>query len=247
MSDLVESVNVVLPIKILGIDLSLTNSACAMLIVTAAIICVLMLCTRKLEVKPRKAQFFVEKLFYFIGSIVGQKLKNQSIAFFPYILTLFLFIAFGNIFGVFPFGFSFTSQFIVTITMACLIFICSIIIGVANYGVHYFEHFCPSELPGYIKPLFVVIELMSFLFRPISLGIRLFANMFSGHIMLKIIAGFAVTLSTTSFPSVAILPIIIDVLLDIFKLVVCVLQSYVFVVLSCEYLSESCTIGHSKL
>ena len=247
MSELVEDIRVLLPLKIFGIDISLTNSACAMLIVTTIVACVLLFCTRKLEIKPTKAQFLIEKLFYFIGSIVGTKLKNQSVTFFPYILALFLFILFGNIFGLFPFAFSFTSQLLVTISMASIVFITSVVLGLANYGIGYFRHFCPSGLPVYIRPLFVVIELMSFLFRPVSLGTRLFANMFSGHIMLGIIAGFAVTMSSIPLlSSVAIVPIAINVLLDIFKLIVCVLQSYVFIVLSCEYLAESCAVEHSN-
>ena len=235
-------VSVIMPIKLFGLDFSITNSALAMVFVTASIIVLLLFCTKKVNIKPNKAQVIIEQLFFFVGNIVGSKLKSHSVALFPYMMALFLFILFGNVFGLFPFAFSFTSQIVITIAMASAVFLASIILGFVNHGIHYLRHFCPKEIPIYIAPFFVIIELMSFLFRPISLGIRLFANMFSGHIMLEIVAGAAVAAAASASPfieSLSIVPIAINVLLDIFKLIVCVLQSYVFVVLSCEYLSES--------
>jgi F-type H+-transporting ATPase subunit a len=129
---------------------------------------------------------------------------------------------------------------IVTIGMACIVFVISIIIGIYCNGLHYFRHFCPKGLPSYIIPFFVVVELISFIFRPISLGIRLFANIVAGHVMIKIIAGFAVSfVSTVTWSGIAIVPVAFNVLLNVFKLAVCILQAYVFVVLSCMYLAES--------
>jgi F-type H+-transporting ATPase subunit a len=128
--------------------------------------------------------------------------------------------------------------------MAAAVFLSSILIGLRNQGFGYFRHFCPSGIPGYLAPFFIVIELMSFFFRPISLGIRLFANMVAGHIMIKVIAGFAVSIAGITFISYfAAIPVIINVLLNIFKLAVCMLQAYVFVVLSCMYLSESLEVS----
>jgi F-type H+-transporting ATPase subunit a len=146
----------------------------------------------------------------------------------------------GNIIGLFPFAFSFTSQLVVTIGMAVAVFISSIIVGIKSQGKKYFKHFCPDGIPGYLAPIFILIEMMSFLFRPISLGLRLFANMVAGHIMIKVMAGFAVSLAgITVMAYVSAVPVAINILLNIFKLVVCVLQAYVFVVLTCMYLAES--------
>jgi F-type H+-transporting ATPase subunit a len=133
---------------------------------------------------------------------------------------------------------------IVTIGMASAVFFASIAIGIRTQGIRYFRHFCPAGVPSYLVPFFLVIESMSFLFRPISLGVRLFANMVAGHIMIKVISGFAVSLSGMKcWAWMAILPISVNVLLNVFKLAVCVLQAYVFVMLSCMYLSESMEVS----
>lgn len=189
---------------------------------------------------PGKIQIVIEKLFFFTGNIVKTNTKKRGVELFPYMISLFLFIMIGNIVGLFPFAFSFTSQLIVTIGMALMVFFASIIVGLINQGTKYFKHFCPDGIPGYLIPFFIIIELISFLFRPISLGIRLFANMVSGHIMIEVIAGFAASIASIAAVSYfAAIPIMVNVLLNLFKLVVCMLQAYVFVVLSCMYLSES--------
>ena len=228
----------IIPIKICDFDISITNSSLYMLIVVF-IICILFgIITSKKSIIPSKLSFCIEELYCYIRNVVNSNISVASSKIFPYILSLFLFIMVGNFVGLVPYAFSFTSQLIVTMGMAVLVFLTSIILGIYNQGLHYFRHFCPVGIPGYLAPFFIVIELMSFLFRPISLGIRLFANMVSGHIMIKVIAGFAVSLTSISvlFSSI---PVIINVLLNIFKLVVCALQAYVFSVLSCIYLSES--------
>jgi F-type H+-transporting ATPase subunit a len=211
-----------------------------MIITTAIIIVCLFIGTSKSELIPNKIQVATENLFFFAGNIVKTNCGENGIVVFPYIFSILLFIMIGNLVGVLPFTFSFTTQIVVTIGMAILVFISSIIMGFIRQGKRYFRHFCPEGLPGYIVPLFVLIEVMSFLFRPVSLGLRLFANMVSGHIMIKVMASFAVSLAGISlFQFLAVMPIAINVLLNIFKMVVCVLQAYVFAVLSCMYLSES--------
>ncbi len=234
-------IHTILPISLLGFDISLTNSSLFMLVTTGLVILLMYLGTRtENSLVPNKIQMLIEELFYLVGGVVKTNIGNKSIVFFPYMFVLFLFITFGNILGIFPFAFSFTSQIIVTMGMAGVVFICSIIIGLINQGSHYFRHFCPDGIPIYIAPFFIVIELMSFFFRPISLGVRLFANMVSGHIMIKVMASFALSIAGISmFSYGCVVPIIINALLNVFKLVVCILQAYVFVVLSCIYLSES--------
>jgi F-type H+-transporting ATPase subunit a len=182
----------------------------------------------------------VEKLFFFISNIVKVNVGTREAEVFPYAVTLFLFLAIGNAIGLLPYAFSFTSQIVVTIGIAIAVFVASIIIGIRMQGARYVRHFCPAGIPGYLVPFFVVIELMSFLFRPISLGVRLFANMVAGHIMIKVIAGFAVSITGVAvLTPLAAVPIAFDVLLNIFKLAVCGLQAYVFVILSCMYIAES--------
>jgi F-type H+-transporting ATPase subunit a len=230
----------ILPIDFFGFDISITNSSIFMMLTVGFICLIFWIGTMNNRLVPTKLQVIIEKLFFFIEDIVKTNIGSKWILIFPYIISLFLFIMIGNILGLFPFAFSFTSQLVVTLGMAIAVFVSSIIIGIRNQGLGYFKHFCPNGIPGYLIPFFVVIEMMSFLFRPISLGIRLFANMVAGHIMIKVISGFAVSIAGVAFVSyLAVIPVTINVLLNVFKLAVCMLQAYVFVVLSCMYLSES--------
>lgn len=237
-------VKTLIPLELFGIDISITNSSLYMILVVVAIFVLFFIGTSNKGIIPNKFRYCLESLFKFINGIIDSNVSEKGSQLFPYILSLFLFITIGNMIGLLPYAFSFTSQLVVTLCMACLVFVASIVVGIYNQGVHYLKHFCPDGIPVYIAPFFVVIELMSFSFRPISLGIRLFANMVSGHIMIKIMASFAVSLASLSFLSggLAIIPVSVNVLLNVFKLVVCVLQAYVFSVLSCIYLSESLTI-----
>jgi F-type H+-transporting ATPase subunit a len=233
-------VKTLIPLDLFGLDISITNSSVFMLLVCLCVCVFFAIGTANNGVVPGKLQVISEKIFFFTGDIVKTNLKKKSVEIFPYMISLFIFILLGNIVGLFPFAFSFTSQLIVTAGMATAVFIASIVLGFVNQGARYFRHFCPEGIPSYLIPFFILIELMSFLFRPISMGIRLFANMVAGHIMIKVIAGFAVSLAGMAALSVAsIIPVTINVFLNVFKLIVCLLQAYVFVVLSCIYLSES--------
>lgn len=233
-------VKILLPINIFGLDISITNSAMYMILVTLLILGIFSFGLTDTKLIPNKIQYCLERVYKFILDIILQNTKKSGDVLFPYIFALFLFIMLGNIVGLIPFAFSFTCQLIVTFGMAFIVFFSSIFIGIYNQGRDYFRHFCPKNMPLYLVPVFILIELMSFCFRPISLGIRLFANMLSGHLMLEVIAGFAASMAGIAAVSyVAIVPVVVNVFLNVFKLIVCVLQAYVFAVLSCIYLSES--------
>jgi F-type H+-transporting ATPase subunit a len=231
----------VVPLELFGVDLSLTNSALFMLAAVAITLAIFFVGTADRGLIPGKLQVVVEKSLDFVDGIIGVDSERSRSALLPYVCSLFFFIAFGNVLGLFPYAFSFTGQLIVTFGLALAVFAASIVVGLLKKGGGYFRHFCPSGIPLYIAPLFVVIEAASFAFRPISLGIRLFANIVSGHLIIKVIAGFAVALAgaTTAVACFAVVPVVIDILLNLFKLAICVLQAYVFVVLTCIYLSES--------
>ena len=232
----------IVPLRIFNFDISITNSSLFM-ILTVLLICVVFFIGTARDadsVLPNKFNVVIEGIFFFVGDILKTNLGKKGAEFFPYMISLFMFIMVGNVFGLFPFAFSFTSQIVVTLGLAVVVFLASIVIGLWRKGFGYFRHFCPNGVPLYLAPFFVVIELMSFVFRPISLGMRLFANMVAGHIMIKVIAGFAVSIAgahTLSF--CAAVPVLVNVFLNLFKLVICVLQAYVFVVLSCIYIAES--------
>ncbi|MBQ7524646.1 MAG: F0F1 ATP synthase subunit A [Alphaproteobacteria bacterium] len=230
----------VLPMELFGLDISITNSSLCMFLVVLLVCALFWIGTSDRGLVPGKIQCVLEKLFSFTRDVVNTNAGARGAVLFPYLFALFLFIAFGNVVGLFPFAFSFTSQLVVTVGMAVVVFVSSIVIGLFAQGLGFFQRFCPSGVPGYLIPFFIVIELMSFLFRPLSLGIRLFANMVSGHIMIDVIAGFAASIAgVVAVSFLAVVPVAVDVLLNVFKLVVCMLQAYVFTVLSCMYLSES--------
>ncbi len=229
----------IIPMHIFGIDVSITNSSLYMLLVVALICSVCALGTRCNGLIPTKLQFCLEKLYFLVSGIVDQQIQHKSAKMFPYIFALFMFIMLGNIIGLIPGSFSFTSQLVITMGMAFMVWIASIIVGFVVQGRHFFRHFCPEGMPIYIAPFFVLVEIMSFCFRPVSLGIRLFANMLSGHIMIEVMASFAVSLAGIfMFDPASAVPVIANVFLNVFKLVVCVLQAYVFSVLSCIYMAE---------
>lgn len=241
------AVKTLVPIHIFGLDISLTNSALFMLFVVFLICLFMSLGTKKGDILPSKLQFIIESLFFFIGDLTKTNIGPDGAKLFPYVLSVFMFILFGNIIGLFPFSFSFTSQIAVTFSLALIVFITSIIIGLVKQKGSYFQHFCPEGIPKYLIPFFILIESISFLFRPVSLGVRLFANMVSGHIMLEVIASFAVPALGAAWwvYGFSIFPIVINVFLNMFKVIVCILQAYVFVVLSCIYLSESIQTKHN--
>ncbi|GHT88571.1 ATP synthase subunit a [Alphaproteobacteria bacterium] len=230
----------IIPLSLCGFDISITNSSLFMFLVVLVVWGVFSIGTMRKGLVPGKAQAVVECAFSFIGSIIKTNVPKKCAEVFPYMIALFLFIVLGNVAGLFPFAFSFTSQLIVTLGIAMAVFLASIIVGFCNQGISFLSRFVPSGVPGYLAPFMIVIELMSFFFRPISLGIRLFANMVSGHIMIEVIASFAASMAgILAISYFAVVPVVVNVLLNAFKLIVCGLQAYVFVVLSCIYLSES--------
>lgn len=233
-------VKTIIPINVFGLDISITNSSLYMMLVVCCILLIFSFGLYRASLIPKKLQFCLETLYKFICDLIFQNAGKNGRILFPYIFSIFLFIMLGNIVGLVPFSFSFTCQLVVTFGMAFIVFFASIFLGIRNQGIRYFRHFCPSNMPLYLAPVFTLIELMSFCFRPISLGIRLFANMLSGHLMLEVLASFAASMAGILAVSyLSIVPVVVNVFLNVFKLIVCILQAYVFSVLSCIYLSES--------
>jgi F-type H+-transporting ATPase subunit a len=164
---------------------------------------------------------------------------KEAAPFVPYIFCLFLFIFAGNYVGLFPYTFTFTSHLIVTFTLAMIIFIVTTIVGIVRHGFHFFRLFFPQGLPGFLAPILIPIEIISYLSRPVSLSIRLFANMVAGHTMIKIFAGFTLLLASTSFAPISVLPLITNTLIVMFECLIGFLQAYVFTMLTCIYLNDT--------
>lgn len=227
-------IKTLIPIQVGGVDLSFTNSALFMLISVVAIFCLFSLSLQKKAFQPGRMQSLAELTLKFIQNMVHENIGAEGKKFLPFVLSLFLFILLGNLFGMLPYGYTFTSQIILTFGLAMLVFFTVTIVGFARHGMKFFSYFLPAGTPVLLAPLLIVIELISYLSRPISLSIRLFANMMAGHTMLKVFALFTISLGVFGFST-----ILANILLIGFELLVAFLQAYVFSVLTCLYLKDA--------
>lgn len=222
-----------------GYDISFTNSALFMVLATVSSIGLMFAATRRAQLVPSRTQFIGESLYRFISNMITDNIGKEGLPYLPYVMSLFLFILMGNFLGMIPYGFTFTSHIIVTFVLAVIVFISVTILGFIKHGTHFFRLFCPEGTPIYIMPLLVPVEIMSYFTRPVSLSVRLFANMMAGHAMLKIFAGFVIILAGTSFFPVAVLPFVVNLAVVGFEFLVAFLQAYVFTVLTCIYLNDA--------
>lgn len=229
----------IVPIKLGELDLSFTNSALAMVITVAAASLFLALGARRRALVPGRWQVMSEMAYEFVANMIRDNVGDAGRRYFPYIFTLFMFILIGNLLGLVPGAFTFTSHIIVTLGMALTVFVAVTLIGIFKHGLHFFSFFVPSGVPALMMPLMIPIEVISYLSRPVSLSIRLFANMMAGHTMMKVFAGFVVPLGAATFGIGGLAPIAMDVALTGFELLVAFLQAYVFTVLTCLYLNDA--------
>lgn len=224
-------------LQLLGFDISITNSAVFMLIATALIIVMLsvgVLKNYQLRV-PNKAEVVSEQVFNFVANLVDENCGSEARRYLPFVMSFFMLIAMGNLLGMVPYTFTFTSHIIVTFAMAALVFIVITIIGFMHHGFRYFKIFLPDGAPLFLAPILVPIELISYLSRPISLSVRLFANIMAGHIVLKIFAGFIISLGVLG----GVIPLGMTVLLTFFEVFVALVQAYIFAILTCVYLNDA--------
>ncbi|MDX9860133.1 MAG: F0F1 ATP synthase subunit A [Rhodospirillales bacterium] len=228
-------IQVVAPIEVGGVNASLTNSAIFMLITVAAVTAFLMFGMRNRRLVPGRWQSMAELSYEFIAGMVRDNVGNEGRRYFPFIFSLFMFILFGNLVGLVPYSFTFTSHIIVTFAMAAFVFLGVTIIGIVRHRLRFFSYFLPKGVPLIMAPLLIPIEIMSYLSRPVSLSIRLFANMMAGHTMMKVFAGFVVPLGILGGWA----PLSIDVALTAFEFLVAFLQAYVFTILTCIYLHDA--------
>ncbi len=228
-----------MPIHIGGVDISFTNSALLMVIAGLVLTVLMLAASRRAALVPGRWQSLPEMLYEFVAkSLIDDNIGPEGQRYFPFVFTLFMFVLLGNLLGLIPYSFTFTSHIIVTFGMAIFIFIAVTLIGIARHGFRFLTLFVPHGVPKPLLILLVPIEVLSYCIRPLTLSIRLFANMLAGHTMLVIFAGFVVPLA--SFYLVpALFPILIDVLLYFLELLVAVLQAFVFAILTCLYLNDA--------
>jgi len=228
-------IKTLIPLQVAGYDISFTNSALFMAITVAAVMFFMIAGMRKAALVPGRWQLSVEMCYEFVANMLHDTAGRDARKYFPFIFTLFMFILFANLIGMLPyFGFTFTSHIAVTFAMASFVFIGVTMIGLARHGFKFFKLFVPEGAPLALMPLLVLIELVSYLSRPISLSVRLFANMVAGHTMLKVFGGFVVALG-----ALGVVPFAFIVALTGLELLVACLQAYVFAILTCMYLNDA--------
>lgn len=225
----------IVPIEIGGLDMSFTNSALWMTIAVAGITAFLVGGVSSRAVVPGRWQSAAEMSYEFIAGMIRDNVGTEGRQYFPFVFSLFMFILFGNLLGLIPYSFTFTSHIIVTFALALVVFVLVTVVGLLKHGMHFFSYFFPSGVPGWMAPIIVPIEVISYLSRLISLPVRLFANMMAGHTMLKVFAGFTVALGVLGGWA----PLIINVALTGFEVLVAALQAYVFTILTCLYLHDA--------
>jgi len=227
-------------IKIAGFDLSFTNASLFMVISAATILLFLFLGSKEKKIVPNKLQLIAELSYTFVAKMISDTAGSKAKPYFPFIFSLFMFVLFCNMVGMLPYSFTVTSHIIVTLIMALFIFIAVTIIGFLKHGFKYLSIFVPSGVPIVLMPLITVIEIISYLSRPISLSVRLFANMMAGHTMLKVFGGFVVSLGILG----GWLPLSFSVALTGLEILVAFLQAYVFAILTCIYLNDALNLHH---
>jgi F-type H+-transporting ATPase subunit a len=227
-------------------EIVFTQSGLYMIAAVALISLLTYAATRRNSLVPGRIQSLVEMSYEFVESTIRSTAGGDGMRFFPFVFSLFTFVLVLNLFGMVPFGFTVTSHIIVTFALAMLVIGTVVVYGFMRHGLHFLRLFVPSGVPIYIVPLVTAIEVISFLSRPISLSVRLFANMLAGHITLKVFAGFVASLGAFGAAGWlgAVLPLGMTVALTALEFLVAVLQAYVFTILTCIYLNDALHPGH---
>lgn len=221
-----------------GLDVSFTNASLWMVIIVGAV--ALLLLSGSSKIIPGRLQSIGELAYEFVANMMRDILGDSGRAFFPFVFTLFMFILAANMLGMIPYSFTVTSHIIVTFGLAATVFLGATVIGFMRHGAGYLKLFVPSGVPAVLLPLLVVIETISYFTRPISLSVRLFANMMAGHTMLKVFAGFVVAMGVLG----GWIPLAFMVALTGLEILVAFLQAYVFAVLTCIYLNDAINMHH---
>ena len=223
-----------IPIKIGNLDASFTNSSAFMLLGVVCVSALMVLAVRPRAGVPGRWQLIAELSYQFIAKMVSDNIGKEGRAYFPLIFSIFMFVLFGNLIGMIPYSFTFTSHIAVTLTMSVVIFLMVTIIAFIKHGFKFFSFFLPAGVPIILSPLMIVIEVISYFTRPFSLSVRLFANMMAGHTLLKVIGGFVIPLGIFGVVPIAGLVAVIGL-----EFLIAFLQAYIFTILTCIYINDA--------
>jgi len=232
-----------IPLHLGRLNLSFTNSAFWMLVAVACATLLMFNMGRARELVPGRWQALAESLYDFVAGMVRDNVGDGGKPYFPFIFSLFLFVMFANLLGMVPLAFASTSHIVVTFALALFIFVGVTIIGFAHHGLHFLSFFVPQGVPAWLMPIMVPIEVVSYFVRPVSLSVRLFANVLAGHVILKLFAGFIISLGAL-FSLLGALPLAAVVVFTSFEIFIALLQAYVFTILTCLYLTDALNMAH---
>lgn len=229
-----------------GHEIAFTNSSAYMFGIVAVIALLMIGGSAGRRLVPTRFQSLAELSYEFVANTLRDSAGEEGMKFFPFVFAIFMFVLMANLIGVIPYTFSVTSHLIITLALALLVFLTVFLYGLYKNGLKFFKLFVPHGIPMYILPLIVVIEIISFLSRPVSHSVRLFANMLAGHITLKVFAGFVAGLGALGTAGVfgAVLPLAMTTALSALEILVAFLQAYVFAILTCIYLNDALHPGH---
>lgn len=235
----------IFPLEINGIETSFTNASLFMLLAALGVVALMVLATLRQAIVPGRIQSLAEMLYEFVANMVRQTAGKEGMKFFPFVFSLFSFILISNLIGLVPYTYSVTSQIVVTFAFAALVLTLVVVYGVYRNGFGFLKLFVPHGVPLPVLVVLVPIEIISFLSRPISLSVRLFANILAGHITLAVFGGFVVLLlASNGWSFLAPVPLLAIVALYALELLVACLQAFVFSVLTCVYLNDAIHPGH---
>lgn len=236
----------IVPFEVGGVDLSFTNSSLWMMIAVVVSTTLFSTAMSRKALVPGRLQVLVEMFYEMVAGLVRSNIGPEGRKYFPFVFTIFILVLMGNLLGLIPYSFTFTSHIIVTAALSFFIFFVVVGMAIAKHGLHFFAHFAPPGVPWFVYPVLVPIEIVSYVARPITHGLRLFANMLAGHIMLKVFAGFSVSMAAAGVFGFAagIIPMLVNSGLIVFELLIAFLQAYVFAILACIYLKDSVAQDH---
>jgi F-type H+-transporting ATPase subunit a len=225
----------------IGASVNFSQSNLFMVFAAGLILALMVYGMRPAALVPGRLQSAAEMAYEFIANMVREQVGEGGKRFFPFVFTLFMFVLFGNMLGMLPYSFTFTSHIAVTLSLALVVFVLITVVAIALHGKKFLGYFFPEGAPVWLAPIIIPVEIVSYLSRPVSLSIRLFANMVAGHVMLKVFATFVVLLGGlgTVGPVLAILPLSLNIALVGFEFLVAFLQAYVFAILTCIYLHDA--------
>lgn len=234
--------DIIVPLRFFGLDVSITTASTAKITTVALVLTYIIFAMRERSLVPGRIQMSAEALYGFVTTTVLRIAGPEATKTIPFVFSMYVFVLFGTLLGLTPIKQTFTSHFIVTLTLALIVFVYVNVLAFKTQGLSFLNQFLPAGVPVFVAPILVFVEVISYLFRPITLGFRIFANIFAGHVMLKLFGDFSAMLVNAlgSFGILAaLLPVCVMIILIGVEIAITIIQSYIFMLITVIYLKDS--------